>query len=88
MSSSAIAALTILLSLTSCASTPPPVVSGDTYCERARYIQATKDQADELLSNEQKWRSLVQQIADNNDTYKDANCVSDPERPSKRDPHA
>ena len=72
---SAITLLAILISSTSCASAPPPVVSGDTYCIRAAYIQATKDQADELLSNEAKWRSLVEQIADHNDTYKAAGCV-------------
>lgn len=59
--------------MTSCASAPP-VVSGDTYCERSKYIQATKDQADELLSNEQKWRTLVVQVANHNDTYV-MNCV-------------
>lgn len=71
--SAATAALTILLSLTSCASAPP-VVSGDTYCERSRRIVATRDQADELLSNETKWRSLVKQIADHNDSYV-MNCI-------------
>jgi hypothetical protein len=28
-----------------------------------------------MLGNEQKWRALVEQIADHNDTYKAAKCV-------------
>lgn len=72
--SSAIAASITLLLLTSCAS-PPTVVSADTYCIKASKITATKDQADTLLGDEAKWRSLVLQVANHNTIYAASNCV-------------
>lgn len=62
-----------LLSLTSC-SPPPPVVSGDTYCERAKYIHATQAEKDVIVKDEPLWRPLVEQIASHNDTYT-LNCT-------------
>lgn len=74
--STAIAALTILLSSTSCSTAPvEPIVSGDTYCERAKFISATPDEKKALSSDETLWRPLVKQVADHNDTYKAANCI-------------
>lgn len=66
--------VSVLILLAGCASAPPPIVSGDTYCERTRYIKATTDQADTLEGDEKKWRTLVEQIANQNDTYV-LNCV-------------
>lgn len=73
--SSAITALTILLSSTSCSAVSEPIVSGDTYCERAKFISATPDEKKALSSDETLWRPLVKQVADHNDTYKAANCI-------------
>ena len=73
--SSAITALTILLSLTSCSTVSEPIVSGDTYCERAKFISATPDEKKAFTDNETLWRPIVKQVADHNDTYKDAHCI-------------
>lgn len=80
--SSAIAASITLLSLTSCAS-PQVNVSGDTYCIKSSKITATKDQADEMLGNEAKWRTMVVQIADHNDVYAASDCVDPTPTPGK-----
>lgn len=81
--SSAIAASITLLSLTSCASPTPPIVSADTYCIKASKITATKDQADEMLGNEAKWRSFVLQVANHNTIYAASNCVDPTPAPGK-----
>jgi hypothetical protein len=52
----------------------PAVISGDTYCERTKFIRATADQLKALNADEALWRPLVQQVADQNDTYI-LNCV-------------
>lgn len=64
----------IALSLLTSCTPPPPVVSGDTYCERARHISADERQRGVIIKDESLWRSLVKQIADNNDTYA-INCI-------------
>lgn len=50
-------------------------MSGDTYCERSRFIAANDEQRHALLSDETLWRTLVEQVANHNDTYKSAGCV-------------
>jgi hypothetical protein len=55
-------------------STPAPIVSGDTYCERAKYIAGTAEQKAVLKGDEKLWRSLVEQVVNHNDTYV-MNCV-------------
>lgn len=77
-------ALCLTLSLSAgCADAP--VVSGDTYCERARHISATDGQLAIIRPFFAQLRSWLDQIAANNDTY-DANCIapaSDPRGKSK-----
>jgi hypothetical protein len=55
-------------------STPAPIVSGDTYCERAKYMPATPAQKNAFKLDETLWRSHVEDVVNHNDTYV-MNCV-------------
>lgn len=63
------------IALSSCGPTPAPVVSGDTYCDKAKFISSTPEEAAVLGANEQLWRPLVEQIADHNDTVVASKCL-------------
>lgn len=54
---------------------PPPVVSGDTYCDKAKFISSTPEEDAVLGANETLWRPLVEQIADHNDTVVASKCL-------------
>jgi hypothetical protein len=61
------------------------VVSGDTYCEKARYIPATEAQRNEFAARWEFWESFVRPVAANNKMYSEtcAQPVSDPRGKSK-----
>lgn len=63
-----------MISLIAGCSPPPPVVSGDTYCEKSKFILASPEQKKTLKSDEPLWRSLVVGVVNHNDTYV-LNCV-------------
>lgn len=61
------------------------MVSGDLYCEKARYVAATEDQLAFFKEWWGKLEGFLVQVAQNNKTYQD-NCVapaSDPRGKSK-----
>jgi hypothetical protein len=66
----------------------PPVVSGDTYCEKARHISATDAQIEVFKANWPVMESYADQVVAHNITY-DGDClgagkpVSDPRGKSK-----
>lgn len=62
----------MLLSVTGCGS--PPIVSGDTYCERARHISADDAQIKVYEANWDVMESYADQIVAHNIEY-DKNCT-------------
>ena len=52
----------------------PPIVSGDTYCEKAKFLSANPEQKQAFKSNEPFWRSFVEPVVNHNDVYV-MNCV-------------
>lgn len=72
---SARTALALLMtSLIAGCSPPAPIVSGDTYCEKAKFISSNPDQKKVFKSDEPFWRSFVEPVVNHNDTYV-MNCV-------------
>lgn len=63
----------LLISSTGCAS-DPPIVSGDTYCERARHISASDAQIKVFADNWAVMESYADQVVAHNIEY-DANCL-------------
>ena len=61
--------------LAGCVSTtsPPPIVSGDTYCTRSRLIPTTAEQRAIIAPNIRIFRPLVDDLNAHNDTY-EKNC--------------
>ncbi len=64
----------LLTSLSGCGERPPPIVSADTYCERAAHISADPKQIKVFQDNWDVMESYADQIVAHNVTY-DANCL-------------
>lgn len=64
----------LLTNLTGCGDKTPPIVSGDTYCEKARHISATEAQIEVFRANWDVMESYADQVVAHNLTY-DGDCL-------------